>query len=410
MTDGIELPDTFLWGAATSAHQVEGQNTSSDWWDLEHRADSPCVDRSGDAADSYHRYSEDIGLLSAAGLNAYRFSLEWSRIEPEPGEISRAQLEHYRRMIENCRNHEVAPIVTLQHFTLPFWLAREGGWLSPRAVERFRRYVDACLPILGDVEWVVTINEPNLVAMVGGDGQAAVEPSPGIPLPNPRAAEHLLAAHRNAVRQIRSLNGARAGWSIANQVFEALPGYEAERDAYAYPREDVFIEASRGDDFLGVQAYLRTLIGADGPVVWPDDVERTLMGWEYHPQALGKALRYAHRISGGVPLLVTENGIATGDDRRRIDYTAAALVGLAEAMSAGVDVRGYLHWSLLDNFEWKMGFAPTFGLVHVDRHTFERTPKPSLTWLGDVARANRLPVEGDHTVDAQASARKKVSQ
>jgi beta-glucosidase len=189
---------------------------------------------------------------------------------------------------------------------------------------------------------------------------------------------------------LRGLGHVRAGWTIANQAFQAAPGCEAERDAYAYPREDFFLEVSREDDFVGVQAYLRTIIGADGPIEAPADAERTLTGWEYYPAALGEALRYSHALTGGVPMIVTENGIATADDSRRIDYTRGALAGMAAAIDAGCQVEGYLHWSLLDNFEWMSGFAPTFGLIGVNRDTFERTPKPSLAWLGKVAQSGNL--------------------
>ena len=151
-----------------------------------------------------------------------------------------------------------------------------------------------------------------------------------------------------------------------------------------------FLEQSRDDDFIGVQSYLRTIIGPDGPVPFPAGAERTLTGWEYYPEALGHALRHTRDVTGGIPMLVTENGIATREDGRRIDYTTGALSGMADAIDDGCDVRGYLHWSLLDNYEWG-SYAPTFGLISVDRETFDRTPKPSLGWLGGLARRNALP-------------------
>lgn len=162
------------------------------------------------------------------------------------------------------------------------------------------------------------------------------------------------------------------------------------RDEWGYWREDFFLEQARDDDFIGVQSYLRTIIGPDGPQPFPDGVERTLTGWEYYPDALGHALRHTWDVTGGVPMLVTENGLATRDDARRIDYTTGALRGLAAALQDGLDIRGYLHWSLLDNYEWG-SFRPTFGLIAVDHETFERTAKPSLAWLGGVARAGVIP-------------------
>ena len=156
-------------------------------------------------------------------------------------------------------------------------------------------------------------------------------------------------------------------------------------------REDIFIEAAKDDDFIGVQAYTRTVIGPDGPLPVPKSAERTLTDWEYYPQALEQAVRHTWQTTGGTPILVTENGIATADDTRRIDYTRTALQGLRATMADGIDVRGYIHWSLLDNFEWVAGYKPTFGLVAVDRQTFARTPKPSAQWLGSIARTGRLP-------------------
>ena len=156
-------------------------------------------------------------------------------------------------------------------------------------------------------------------------------------------------------------------------------------EEYPYPREDYFTEAGAGDDFIGVQAYLRTFIGKDGPVPVDDDVERTLTGWEYFPPALGIAVRHTWDVAKHTPIFVTENGIATADDRRRIDYTFDALAGLHDAMDGGIDVRGYTHWSLLDNYEWG-SFKPTFGLIGWDKDTFERHPKASLNWLGSISR------------------------
>ncbi|MCP2265907.1 glycoside hydrolase family 1 protein [Promicromonospora thailandica] len=394
MTEETTLPTApgFLWGASTAAHQIEGGNVNSDWWAKEHVAGSLCAESSGDAVDSYHRYPEDIRLLADAGLNAYRFSVEWARIEPAEGEISRAQLAHYRRMIDACLAAGVTPVVTLLHFTLPRWFAERGGWFAPDAIDAYARYVEAVTPILADVRHVVTINEPNITSMMLGASRRTNLDAAGLAAPDEAASEIQATAHRRAVEILHGLGHVRAGWTIANQVFQAAHGAQEARDAYAYPREDFFLEVARGDDFVGVQSYLRTIIGADGePVPFGDDVEKTLTGWEYYPQALGEALEYTHRITGGVPMIVTENGIATADDSRRIDYTRGALEGMARAMAAGSRVEGYLHWSLLDNYEWMSGFAPTFGLVAVDRTTFERTPKPSLGWLGTVARTGELP-------------------
>ncbi len=384
------FPSAFWWGASTAAHQVEGGNTASDWWEIEHSGTSQgrIKEPSGDAADSYHRFAEDIRLLAESGLQMYRFSVEWARIEPERDQFSRAQLLHYRRMIDVCRQYGVEPMVTLHHFTLPHWFAHDGGWLASDAVERFTRYVEVVSEILLDVTWVCTINEPNMVAMMKGSAGDDMNTA-GFPAPDMHIAEALVAAHRAARGVLSALPLARSGWSIATQAFHALPGSEEQTQRWAYPRETFFLECAEGDDWLGVQAYLRTFIGPEGPLPVPEDVEHTLTGWEYFPPALGIGVRNAWNHSKHTPIFVTENGLASADDARRIDYTHDALVGLHEAMDDGVDVLGYLHWSLLDNYEWG-SFTPTFGLVGWDKETFMRHPKPSLYWLGSVARSGAL--------------------
>lgn len=396
MTAMTTAPDGFLWGAATAAHQTEGNNTNSSHWVNEYAPGTFVPEPSGDACDSYHRYDQDIALLADAGLNTYRFSLEWARIEPERDVVSKAQLAHYRRMIDTCREHGIEPVVTLHHFTFPRWFGQEGGWYAPDAVDRFRRFAETASTILDDVEWVVTINEPNMMV---NQTEARIDTENGVnfPGPSPHVAQVIAGAHHAAMEVLRGLGHVRGGWSVANQVFQAVPGWEAQRDEWQYWREDYYLEQARGDDFVGVQSYLRTIIGPTddelgyGPQPWPEGTERTLTGWEYFPEALGHALRHTREVTGGVPMMVTENGMATSDDTRRIDYTTGALAGMAAAMADGCDVRGYLHWSLLDNYEWG-SFAPTFGLIAVDRETFVRTPKPSLAWLGDLAKRNELPV------------------
>jgi beta-glucosidase len=394
-----KLPGNFLWGAATAPHQIEGNNTNSDFWASEQAM--PGMERSGDACDSYHRYDEDMRLLADAGLNAYRFGVEWARIEPEPGLVSRAELAHYRRMIDTALGYGLTPVVTLHHFTSPRWFADEGGWTGEHAVTRFRAYVETVTEILGGVEWVCTMNEPNMLALITTMARRTDDPDwqsptvdegarPNLPDPDPEVGRRLAEAHQ-AVRDIvRERTGARVGWTVANQALVARPGAEGKLRELSHIREDLYLEASRGDDFVGVQSYSSQWVSADGLEPHPPHPDNTLVGTAYRPDALGIALRHAHEVTGGLPIIVTENGIATAEDNRRIAYTAEALQHLGAAMDDGVDVRGYLHWSALDNYEWGH-WAPTFGLIAVDRLTFERRPKPSLAWLGDVAKRNTIP-------------------
>jgi beta-glucosidase len=394
MSTGVtgSFPAGFLWGAATGAHQIEGGNVNNDHWEQEHAPSTAFAEPSGDACDSYHHWREDLDLLAAIGLNTYRFSLEWSRIEPEEGEISRAALDHYRRMVDGCRQRGLSPVVTLLHFTIPRWMHRSGGWRDPRALDRFARFCEAALPVVADgVDWVCTINEPNMAAMTDSMDKSATGVAGARPAPDPAISEVLIGAHRRAVEVMKSVAGLSVGWTVANQDFQAEDGAEEAMAAWAHPREDLFLEAAKDDDFVGVQAYTRVRIGPDGALPLPEGTEVTLTGWEYWPDALEEAIRHAWEVTGGTPIVVTENGIATDDDQRRIDYTGHALRGLKATLDDGIDVRGYIHWSALDNFEWVFGFRPTFGLIAVDRTTFKRTVKPSARWLGAIATANRLP-------------------
>jgi len=389
----LRFPDGFRWGAATAAHQVEGNNINSDWWVKEHAPDTRIAEPSGDAMDSYHRYREDMTLLADAGLNSYRFSIEWSRIEPERGFVSRASIDHYRRMVDTARELGLEPIVTLMHFTVPRWMHDAGFWRNPDAPDLFARFTEIALPIISDgVEYVCTINEPNIAAMLAGGEDAANLVAYGLPNPDLRVADALLACHKRSREVLASLPGVKSGWTVATQAFVSTgePGADAKLKEYGYSRDDWYLEQSAGDDFIGVQAYTRTFIGPDGPLPIADGTETTLTGWEYFPPAAELGVRSAWELSGGVPVMVTENGIATADDARRIAYTDSALRGIHAAIADGIDVRGYLHWSALDNYEWASGFGPTFGLISIDRTTFARAPKPSLQWLGDIARANLL--------------------
>lgn len=391
----VQFPEGFLWGASTAAHQIEGNNTNSDWWVKEHSAGTNIQEPSLDACDSYHRWDEDMDLLASLGFTDYRFSIEWARIEPAEGHFSRAELAHYRRMVEGAAARGLRPMITLHHFTVPQWFEARGGWTAEGAVELFARYVSACAPVIAsDVSHVCTINEPNMIAVMAGlakRGEIGFPPA-GLPFPDEDTTVAVIAAHHAAVKEVRAIDPSiKVGWSVANQVYQAQPGAEEVTAAYRQPREDVFIEAARGDDWIGVQSYTRTKIGADGPIPAPADVERTLTQWEYYPSAVGHALRHTAELVGPeVALIVTENGIATDDDTRRADYYAGALNEVAAGLEDGLNIQGYLAWSALDNYEWG-SFKPTFGLIAVNLETFERTARDSAKWLGSLGRTRELP-------------------
>ncbi|MGH9027885.1 MAG: glycoside hydrolase family 1 protein [Acidimicrobiia bacterium] len=387
------FPDGFLWGTATAAHQVEGGNWNNDWWQWEHTPGSPCAEPSGDACDHWFRYPADIELLASLGFAAYRFSLEWSRVEPEDGEISRAALDHYRRMAACCRENELMPVVTFHHFTTPRWAAADGGWENPVTAERFARFCEHAGGALGDeIGIACTLNEPNIVNLMGWvmgmfpPGKTDDMSAYG------RATATLIDGHRRAVDALKAGPGDfPVGLTLSMADWTADPGAEDMMRDYRHGHEDVFLEATRGDDFVGVQAYHRTHVTAAGAVDISrgEGDERLPMGYGYWPQALAGAVRHAVEVAG-VPVYVTENGIGTNDDEQRIRYLEASLTRLTECIEVGIDVRGYFCWSALDNFEWTYGYGPKFGIIAVDRETQTRTPKPSAKWFGDIARTNRL--------------------
>ena len=387
----IDFPDGFLWGTATAAHQVEGGNVNNDWWAFEHDPSSPCLESSGDACDSWHRWPEDLDLLASLGFGAYRFSVEWSRIEPAEGEWSKAALDHYRAMCAGCHERGLVPMVTFHHFTTPSWLAARGGWESPDAPERFGRLCERVTAHLGDlIGYGCTINEPNIVSLMGYE--YGIFP-PGVRDTDRRArvSDAFCRGHRLAVEALRSGPGSfPVGLTLSMNDYQAVEGGEAKLEEVRRANEDVFLEATGGDDFVGVQTYSRARVGPSGMLGPEPGVPVTQMGYEYWPQSLEATIRRAWSVTGGIPVVVTENGIGTDDDDQRRAFVSEALAGVRRCLDDGIDVRGYIHWSLMDNFEWVLGYVPTFGLVAVDRQEFRRVPKPSAAWLGRVARANSL--------------------
>ena len=403
------FPEGFLWGAATAAHQVEGNNVNSDLWVLENVKPTLFAERSGDACDHYHRYPEDIKLLAGLGLNTYRFSIEWARIEPEPGSFATAELDHYRRMLAACHENNVSPMVTFYHFSSPRWFAAMGGWEHKSAGDAFVRYCEQAAEHFGDlISIATTFNEPNLPMLLrwavgmnlpldvifGMAEQAAREVGSNcfgsFFLGNPeRVRDTMIAAHHRAAAALKAGQGKfPVGITIAMQDEQAV-GPDSQRDRKCAEVYEPWLAAAAESDFAGVQTYSRTRVGPDGDLPPEPGIELTQMGYEFWPQALEQTIRYAY-ARAKVPIYVTENGISTEDDTRRIDYIEKAVAGVRNCLADEIDVRGYIHWSLLDNFEWLEGYRPKFGLVGVNRETQQRTIKPSARYLGEIARRNGI--------------------
>jgi beta-glucosidase len=394
--DCLRFPTGFLWGAATSAHQTEGDDRNTDWWRAEQAGSVPHA--SGVACDSWNRWPEDLRLLQAMGLNAYRLSVEWARIEPEPGRFDPAALAHYRQVLEAVRAAGIEPIVTLHHFTNPLWLADAGGWVRSSVVPRFAAYTDRVARALGDlVEWWVTINEPGVCGLFGYINGTWPPHRHNDFVGYIRQSQHTHQAHV-AAREALKAHNPRARVSMALHLNPLDPvrfGDPTDHLAvalYDWLWQGRFLRAVRNDlDWVGVNYYFRLLVRWDvlpwrvfeAPAMGPH--AKTEFGWEIYPKGLYRVLTRVGRL--GKPVIVTENGIADADDDQRARYIVGHLRHAHRALREGVDLRGYVHWSLLDNFEWAEGFTRRFGLAEVDPTTLERRLRPSARVYADIARS-----------------------
>jgi len=419
------VPRGFLWGAATSSHQVEGGNDDNDWSDWE-RERGHVLDGtvSGAACEWWQaRAEDDLTLAASLGHNAHRLSLEWSRLEPEPGRFDAAAFARYARMLDHARGVGLEPCVTVHHFTLPKWVARDGSWTDERIVGRFARYAEECVTRLGaHVRLWATMNEPSVLAFLGYAGDRW---PPG--LGDPRAAmgalARMLRAHAAAYEAMRSgRSDADVGLVINLPALD--PASRAWRDRAVTRAQDwifngVVLHAletgwllpplvlvptrvpglRRSFAWLGLNYYGRYEVRFDarapalafGRHVQEPSQRTAHNDWgQISPDGLERQLLRLARI--GVPLYVTENGVFALDDRVRERYVREHVAAVGRAIARGADVRGYFHWSLVDNFEWAEGYSAPFGLVEVDRATQRRTPRPSAGVYADLIRAGVFPV------------------
>lgn len=433
------LPQDFLVGAATAAHQVEGNNIHSDYWAMEHMKYGNFNEPSLDAVDHYNRYEEDIKMVAEAGLNAYRFSIEWARIEPEQGVYDENEIEHYRKVLTCCRENGVEPIVTMMHFTSPKWLIENGGWENEATVEAFKNYCQYVTEQLGDLmHYVCTINEANMGIQVaaisaryraqmmakmqqmqqGGaeekkdlEGTAQVgmnfndmmanmqkqkeenveifgtdTPQTFVSARTPEGDMLVIRAHQAAKAAMKAVKPElQIGLTLSLHDIQAQEGGEETAAKEWVDEFTHYVPYIKEDDFFGLQNYSRSLIGPNGILPVPEGAEITQMDYEYYPEGLEHVIRRVYEEMP-MPIMVTENGIATADDTRRVAYIQTAMKGVENCIQDGIPVKGYMYWSMMDNFEWQKGFGMTFGLISVDRTTQTRTAKPSLAVLGNYTK------------------------
>ncbi len=429
----FSFPSGFFWGAATSAHQVEGDNVHSDWWAWEQAG--RVTEPSGIACDHYRRFRDDFDLAASLGHNAHRFSIEWSRIEPVEGRFDDGVLAHYVEVVDALRQRSLEPVVTLHHFTSPQWLTEQGGWVNPKVVDWFARYTQRIVEALGGrVRYWVTINEPMVFVnmhYVEGVGPPGARPFGDVL----RVIEHLIRAHAASYHLLHRAapvaDGAcqvsvaknlpvfipcrrwspldRLASSFTDRFFNAAFLEALTEGRWAVPGVGRWnIREARGTlDYLGVNFYGRQFIRCRLRAgQWPGQTcdlthhareipERSRMGWDVFPEALTQTVLRGARLK--LPILVTENGTWMEADERRWRFIAQNLAALARAIDGGARVIGYLYWSLLDNFEWSHGYRPRFGLVEVDYATQARRPRNSARRYAEVCETNRL------TLDAEGS-------
>ena len=403
-----KFPQAFLWGAATSAHQVEGQNIYNDWWQAEQG--HFLKEASNSACKHYELYAEDFAIAKQLNHNCYRFSIEWSRIEPQEGKFQVSEIEHYRKIIADLKNEGIEPVVTLHHFTNPVWFSQKGGWAKFKLQGYFLRFVDKMVrEFAGQVKFWITINEP-LVYSSHSYLLGAWPPGEHSLFKTVKVTLNLVGAHIKAYRIIhqiyQQMNLAKPMVSIAAnlQAFEICQPTLKNKLAL-YLRNKLynfyFIEVllrKKTLDYIGVNYYSRNLVDVRSWGIrhllmdtcqdnhYP--LRKNSLGWDIYPEGLYKLLLIMRKYNQ--PVLITENGICTEDDNLRWDYIREHLEELSKAMDQGVCVLGYIYWSLIDNFEWDKGFAPRFGLVHIDYQSQKRTIKESARKLAEVARQGEI--------------------
>lgn len=396
-----KFPAKFLWGASTAAHQVEGNNIYSDWWAWEQNI--PDRPKSGVACNHYKLYKQDFALAKSLKHNVHRLSVEWARIEPTEGYFDEKEIKHYKEVLQELRNQGMKIILTLWHFSLPKWFADKGGFEKLGNVRYFERYVETCGKNFGEwVDYWVTINEPNTYisfAYLNG-----MRPPQKINfLAGTKVYLILSWAHRRAYGALHRLNP-KFLISAAHQMTDFYPASRNAIDKWLcgvtnFYVNDLFLLMNRGCfDYFGLNYYLRISVSLKFFVT---GITNSLLkdismgvgeavGWKMDPEGLYNIVKKLQKEIGK-PIIILENGVDDAKDLMRQKLIMGHLEWLHKAIAEGVDIFGYLHWSLIDNFEWHSGFEPRFGLVEMDYSNLKRTPRPSALVYAEIIKNNKLP-------------------
>lgn len=372
----LKFPKNFYWGTATSAYQVEG-GIRNDWSVAGKKFDA------GRACDHYHRFEEDFDLAKAMNNNAHRFSIEWARIEPEQGKFDQKEIEHYRRVILALRERGLEPFITLYHWTLPVWFAKKGGWLNKDAPEYFERFVEKIVGEYKDlVKFWITLNEPNVYVsqcFFRGNWPPFIKnwfKAQGV-------FKQLIKAHIKAYETIRKISPfSRIGIATNNIWYRGIVKLFAD-----YKWNHKFLKAIKDyQNFIGLNYYFSHSLVK----FFLKREEVSDLGWRIVPQGIYYVLKDLKKYNKAI--FITENGLADAQDKKRAKFIIDHLKWIHKAIEEGIDVRGYFHWSLIDNFEWDKGFKPRFGLVEIDYKTLQRIPRPSSKIYAQICKNNSLDI------------------
>jgi len=385
-----KFPKNFYFGAATASHQVEGNNLN-DWTEWEkinadrlakRSGDKPSDHVSGQATNHYELFEKDLDLMKSLGLNAYRFSIEWSRIEPQKGQFNQKEIEHYQKVVKACRERRIEPFITLWHWTIPLWLRDEGGWENKKIIGYFTNYAKKIVENLPEVKFWITLNEPG-VYVNKSYRQGDWPPQKRNIFTYFKVLNILASAHSRAYQVIKKINP-NSQIGIAHHLTD-IGGFRPLAKTASWWANDHFInKIGSYQDFIGVNYYFHVRL------LQPRLNEKVSdMGWGLHPDGLYNVTKGLAKFNK--PIYITEHGLADAKDLNRGWYIEESLKYLEKAISEGADIRGYLHWSLLDNFEWWDGFWPRFGLIEVDyANDFKRTVRPSAYKYAELIKKYRI--------------------